>query len=68
MIKTAVDLAAPPNAPAFHVGNFVAAEGDSLATVPVFLQHFIEGKGAAGFARIKRAFFDQQDVAARFSQ
>src|SRR5438270_13779413 len=68
MIKTAVDLAAAAYAAAFDIGNFVTTEGNGLAAVAVFLQHFVNGKGPARFLGIKWTFFDQQDIASGFGE
>src|SRR6266550_8461623 len=68
MIEAAIDFAAAPDAPAFDIGNFIAAQRHRLPAVPVFLQHLVSGKRFAGFQWIEWPFLDQQHIPSRLGE
>ena len=60
MVKSTVDFTAAPHTAAFNVGDFVLAQGDNLAAITIFVNHFFEGKRRAAFKGKERPFFDKQ--------
>ena len=60
VVKPTVDLTATADAPSFNIGDLVGTECDCLASVPVFLQHFVAAESTARAGIPVSAFLDQQ--------
>ena len=68
VIKSTIDLASTTNAATFDIGNLVFAKRDGLATVPIFLKHFVRGKWFARTQWQMLAFLDEQNITSSFGQ